>query len=294
MTDDNSGRRRLGRGLAALIGDAGNDYEVVERARGTRKIAIDLIHANPKNPRRIFREAELEDLTASIRQHGVIQPVLVRQAPNDPNAYELIAGERRWRAAQRAGVHEIPVVIQEVSDREAMEIAIIENVQRQDLNPLEEAMGYEQLIQEFDYSQADLANVIAKSRSHVANTLRLMKLPDQVKTYINEGELTAGHARALITAQDPVMLAKKVVDEGLSVRATEALAQDASGRPVKAEKAPRPDKDADTRALERQLADLLGVEVVIGHKPNGSGELKIKYKTLEQLDHVVRKLGASI
>jgi ParB-like partition proteins len=292
MTDDNGGRRRLGRGLAALIGDAGNEFEVVERARGTRKVALDLIRPNPKNPRRIFREDELEDLTASIRSHGVIQPVLVRAAPGAPGSYELIAGERRWRAAQRAGVHDIPVVIQEVSDREAMEIAIIENVQRQDLNPLEEAMGYEQLIEEFQYSQADLAGVISKSRSHVANTLRLLKLPEPVKAYINDGQLTAGHARALITAPDPTGLARKIVEEGLSVRSAEALAQQASERPPKAAKT-KPEKDADTRALERQLAELLGLEVEIAHRPNGSGEIRLRYKSLDQLDHVVRKLGGA-
>ncbi|WP_210183246.1 ParB/RepB/Spo0J family partition protein [Methylobrevis pamukkalensis] len=293
MTDD-SGRRRLGRGLAALIGDASNDFEVVERARGTRKVALDLIKANPRNPRRIFREDELEDLTASIRRHGVIQPILVRANPTIPGSFELIAGERRWRAAQRAGVHDIPVVIQDVTDREALEIAIIENVQRQDLNPLEEAMGYEQLIEEFQYSQADLATVIAKSRSHVANTLRLLKLPDPIKGYLNEGQLTAGHARALITSADPVGLAKKIVDEGLSVRATEALVQQVAERPVAEARPPRPEKDADTKALERQLADLLGVEVVIGHKANGSGELKLRYKSLDQLDHLVRRLGGSL
>ncbi|WP_235981638.1 ParB/RepB/Spo0J family partition protein [Methylobrevis albus] len=293
MTDD-GGRRRLGRGLAALIGDAGNEFEVVERARGTRRVAIDLIKANPRNPRRSFREDELEDLTASIRQRGVIQPILVRPAADRPGGYELIAGERRWRAAQRAGIHEIPVVIQDVSDREALEIAIIENVQREDLNPLEEAMGYEQLIAEFAYTQADLATVIAKSRSHVANTMRLLKLPDAVKAYVNDGQLTAGHARALITAPDPTALARKIVDEGLSVRAAEQMAQKALEKPQAApETKARPEKDADTKALERQLSDILGLTVEIGHRPNGSGELRIRYKSLEQLDEVVRRLGAA-
>ncbi len=290
MTDD-GGRRRLGRGLAALIGDAGNEFEVVERVRGIRKVAIDMIRANPRNPRRIFREEELEELTASIRQRGMIQPVVVRPAPNGGEGYELIAGERRWRAAQRAGVHEIPVIIQDVSDREAMEIAIIENVQRQDLNPLEEAYGYEQLVAEFDYTQADLAGIIGKSRSHVANTLRLLKLPDPVKQYLNDGALTAGHARALVSAPDPATLARRIVEEGLTVRAAEAMAQQAVAQLANRAKAPRPDKDADTRALEKRLSDALGLAVEIAHKPSGAGELRIRYRTLEQLDEVVRRLG---
>ncbi|WP_181705211.1 ParB/RepB/Spo0J family partition protein [Chthonobacter rhizosphaerae] len=290
MTDE-SGRRRLGRGLAALIGDAGNEFEVVERVRGTRKVAIDLIKANPKNPRRLFKEEELEELAGSIKQHGMIQPVVVRPAQSSGNYYELIAGERRWRAAQKAGVHEIPVVIHEVSDKEAMEIAIIENVQRQDLNPLEEAYGYDQLIADFDYTQNDLAQVIGKSRSHVANTLRLLKLPDPVRQYLNDGQLTAGHARALVTATDPVGLARKIVEEGLTVRAAESLAQDAAPERKGRAKADRPEKDADTRALEAKLSDVLGLKVEIAHKPNGSGEIRIRYASLEQLDEVARRLA---
>ena len=210
---EDNGRRRLGRGLAALIGDASSEFEVVERVRGLRKVAIDLIRANPKNPRRIFKDDELEELAGSIKQHGMIQPVVVRPIAGQDNGFELIAGERRWRAAQKAGVHEIPVVIQDVSDREALEIAIIENVQRQDLNPLEEAMGYEQLVSEFSYTQNDLASVIGKSRSHVANTMRLLKLPEPVKQYLNDGVLTAGHARALIAAPDPTTLARRIVED---------------------------------------------------------------------------------
>jgi ParB family transcriptional regulator, chromosome partitioning protein len=295
MTDD-GGRRRLGRGLAALIGDAGTEFEVMERAKGggVRKAPIDLIRANPKNPRRIFREEELEELSQSIRQRGLIQPVVVRPQPGGGAGYELIAGERRWRAAQRAGIHEIPVIVQDVSDREAMEIAIIENVQRQDLNPLEEAFGYDQLIAEFDYSQADLATIIGKSRSHVANTLRLLKLPEPVKQYLNDGALTAGHARALVTAPDPSTLARRIVEEGLTVRAAEAMAQQAVHEPATARPTtPRPDKDADTRALEKRIADALGLSVEIRHKLNGSGEVRIRYRTLEQLDDVARRLNDS-
>ncbi|WP_026791464.1 ParB/RepB/Spo0J family partition protein [Pleomorphomonas oryzae] len=289
---DESGRRRLGRGLAALIGDASSEFEVVERVRGLRKVAIDLIKANPKNPRRLFKEEELDELAGSIRQHGMIQPVVVRPAPNGGNGYELIAGERRWRAAQKAGLHEIPVVIQDVTDREALEIAIIENVQRQDLNPLEEAMGYDQLIQEFEYTQNDLAAVIGKSRSHVANTLRLLKLPEPVKQYLNDGALTAGHARALIAAPDPVALAKRIVDEGLTVRSAETLAQATISEPHGRARAAKPDKDADTRALERRLSDALGLSVEIRHKPNGSGEVRLGYSNLDQLDEIIRRLDA--
>ena len=289
MTDD-GGRRRLGRGLAALIGDAGNEFEVVERVRGIRKVPIDLISANPKNPRRLFREEDLVELTDSIRQRGLIQPVVVRPRPGGGDGYELIAGERRWRAAQRAGIHEIPVVIQEVSDREALEIAIIENVQRQDLNPLEEAFGYEQLVADFDYTQADLAAVIGKSRSHVANTMRLLKLPDAVKQYLAEGALTAGHARALVTAPDPATLARRILDEGLTVRAAEAMAQQAVTQPSGRAKAAKREKDADTRALEKRLADALGLVVDIAHKASGAGEVRIRYRSLEQLDEIVRRL----
>lgn len=287
---DDTGRRRLGRGLAALIGDASSEFEVVERVRGVRKVAIDLIVANPRNPRRLFKDADLEELAGSIKQHGMIQPVVVRPAPGNPAGFELIAGERRWRAAQKAGVHEIPVVIQDVTDREAMEIAIIENVQRQDLNPLEEAMGYDQLIQDFSYTQNDLASVIGKSRSHVANTLRLLKLPEPVKQYLNDGALTAGHARALVVAPDPEALARRIVDEGLTVRAAEQLAQEVVTEPHGRAKSARPEKDADTKALEKRLGDLLGVKVEIAHKASGAGEIRLKYATLEQLDEIIRRL----
>nr|WP_237153011.1 ParB/RepB/Spo0J family partition protein [Oryzibacter oryziterrae] len=289
MTDE-QGRRRLGRGLAALIGDASSEFEVVERVRGVRKVSIDQITANPKNPRRLFKDEDIDELAGSIRQHGMIQPVVVRPAPGGGNGFELIAGERRWRAAQRASVHEIPVIIQDVTDREALEIAIIENVQRQDLNPLEEAMGYEQLLQEFDYTQNDLASVIGKSRSHVANTLRLLKLPEPVKQYLNDGALTAGHARALIAAPDPEALARKIVEEGLTVRSAETLAQSTITEPHGRAKTPKPDKDADTRALEKRLSDALGLAVEIAHKPNGSGEVRLRYRSLDQLDEIIRRL----
>lgn len=283
-------RRRLGRGLAALLGDIAEPEIAAAERTGSKRVPIELVHPNPRNPRRSFREEDLAELAQSIREKGVVQPILVRPAKGAANHYEIIAGERRWRASQRAGQHEIPVIIQEVSDKEALELAIIENVQRADLNPLEEAFGYEQLIAEFGYTQQDLGQVIGKSRSHVANTLRLMKLPEAVKDHLREGRLTAGHARALVGAQDPEALAQKIVDDGLTVRDAEALAQ--APKPIDAPKMGRPkkDKDADTLALEKTLSDVLGLVVTIDHKADGAGELKVRYRSLEQLDEICRRL----
>jgi len=292
MNDKNT-NTRLGRGLAALIGDV----PPVEATRitsgdGIRRLPVEFIIASPNNPRRHFAPEDLEDLTNSIREKGVMQPLLVRPSPVEPDQYELVAGERRWRAAQRAGLHEVPVIIREVDDREALELAIIENVQRADLNSIEESKGYDQLMQQFGYTQADLAQVIGKSRSHVANTLRLMKLPTDVQEYVSDGALSAGHARALITASNPSELAKRIIDGGLSVRETENLAQkqaqsEATGdKPTKSAKA---SKDADTLALEKTLSDVLGLKVTIDHKERG-GKLEIKYRTLEQLDDVCQRL----
>ncbi len=284
-------RKRLGRGLAALLGDMAEPETMSEQARvGSKRVPIDLVHPNPRNPRRSFAEADLGDLAQSIREKGVVQPILVRPAAGRANHFEIIAGERRWRASQRAGQHEIPVIVQEVSDKEALELAIIENVQRADLNPIEEAFGYEQLIAEFAYTQQDLGQVIGKSRSHVANTLRLLKLPESVKEHLREGRLTAGHARALVTATDPEGLAERIVADGLTVRDAEALAQaPAAGEAPKPAKAKRA-KDADTIELEKTLSDLLGLWVSIDHKADGTGKLEVKYRTLEQLDDLVRRL----
>jgi ParB family chromosome partitioning protein len=286
---------RLGRGLAALIGEI--DKPAVtgpERAivSADRQAPIDLINPNPRNPRRAFAEADLADLTQSIREHGLVQPVVVRPAP-ESGRFELIAGERRWRAAQRAGLTEIPIIIRDVNDRTALELAIIENVQRADLNPVEEALGYQQLIDEHQYTQADLGQVIGKSRSHVANTLRLLKLPDVIRDLLEDGSLSAGHARALVTAHDPAGLAKRIVDEGLSVRQAETLAQ-APVQPVHQQGASgaKPEKDADTRSLERLLGDVIGMKVTISHKERG-GDVRISYKTLDQLDDLCRRLKAA-
>lgn len=289
MTDDPS-RKRLGRGLAALIGDIDRPTEP-ERAKfaADGRVPIEFITANPRNPRRSFAEGDLTDLAQSIREHGVVQPIVVR--PSGTNRYEIIAGERRWRAAQRAGLAEVPVIVRDVDDRVALELAIIENVQRADLNPIEEAMGYQQLLDEHEYTQADLGQVIGKSRSHVANTLRLLKLPDVIRDLLVSGRLSAGHARTLVTVDDPAGLAKRIVDEGLSVRQAEALAQ--SGSPTTPRSASRStakgDKDADTAALEKLLSDVTGMAVSIKHAGSG-GEVRIAYKTLEQLDDLCKRL----
>jgi ParB family chromosome partitioning protein len=280
---------RLGRGLAALIGDMAtmDTTRVAESGSGVRRLPVELITANRANPRRNFDPTQLEELTNSIREKGVMQPLLVRPT-RDPHIFEIIAGERRWRAAQQAGLHEVPVIVREVDDREALELAIIENVQRADLNPVEEALGYDQLIEQFSYTQQDLAQVIGKSRSHVANTLRLLRLPETVRGMLSDGTLTAGHARTLITAEDPEGLARQIVDGGLSVREAEALSQrrSAPSDGDRREKAPKP---ADTVALERSLSDALGLSVTVNHTAQG-GKLEIRYRTLEQLDTLRYKL----
>lgn len=289
MSEDPT-KRRLGRGLAALIGEIDSTPEPAKPAVvGDGKLAIELISPNPRNPRRSFGDAELTDLAQSIKEHGIVQPVIVRASVLTPGRYEIIAGERRWRAAQRAGLAEIPVLIRNVNDRTALELAIIENVQRTDLNAVEEALGYQQLIDDHGYTQADLGQVIGKSRSHVANTLRLLKLPESIRDMLVDGALSAGHARALVTAADPEGLARRIAEEGLSVRQAEVLAQ----QPVETRKetAPRDGttKDADTLALEKLLSDITGLRVAIAHKEKG-GELRIAYKSLEQLDDLCRRL----
>jgi ParB family transcriptional regulator, chromosome partitioning protein len=290
MNDDPS-KRRLGRGLAALIGEMDQPIASMNErpsVSADRKVPIEMVQRNPKNPRKNFSEDELQDLASSIRQHGIVQPVVVRTIID--NKYEIIAGERRWRAAQLAGLVEIPVIIRDVDDRTALELAIVENVQRSDLNPVEEALGYEQLIAEHGYTQNDLGEIIGKSRSHVANSLRLLKLPDQVRNMLFDGSLSAGHARALIPTSDPVALARTIVSRGLSVRDAERLAQN----DIKAQSAPEaktavPEKDPDTLALERSLSDRLGLEVKVAHKGEG-GRLMIAYKSLEQLEEICRLL----
>jgi ParB family chromosome partitioning protein len=284
-------RSRLGRGLAALIGDVVADKEPAHQAaRGQRRVPIEFVKANPRNPRRIFSDAELGELAGSIRERGIIQPIVVRTVRGATDSFEIIAGERRWRAAQRAGLHEVPIIVHEASDAEALELAIIENVQRADLNPLEEAMGYQALADEYKYTQDDIARTVGKSRSHVANTLRLLKLPEPVKAYINAGKLTAGHARALIGLPDPEPIAREIVERGLNVRDVEQLAQQRASKAGKAKKPrQRAAKDVDTLAVEKRLTDALGLTVTIETRGE-SGVMQIKYSDLDQLDEVIRRL----
>lgn len=289
-------RRALGRGLSALLGD--NPVNAVNPGQApdatgsiTSQIPIDLIDSNPEQPRRSFGQEELSELAASIREHGVLQPILLRKQPGDPKRYQIVAGERRWRAAQIAEVHTMPAIVREVDNQQLLEFAIIENVQRVDLDPIEEAQGYSQLIETFDYTQEKLSQVIGKSRSHLANTMRLLSLPVTVIVMVKDGKLSAGHARALIKSSNPEDLAREAVEKGLNVRQIEAL--------VKGEVTPRPtkpkttsvDKDADTKMLEGDLSAAIGMRVSIDNvSAEGSGELRIRYKSLDQLDDLCRKL----
>jgi ParB family chromosome partitioning protein len=284
--------RRLGRGLDALLGTypsepRGREASAVKAT--PRTIPVALIERNPRNPRREFRAEDLDELAASIRQHGIVQPIVVRPVAGAQERYEIIAGERRWRAAQLAGLHEVPIALLDVSDRQALELAIVENVQRSDLNPVEEARGYHALIEEFGYSQGDLGTTIGKSRVHVANTLRLLKLPEPVLALLESGALSAGHGRALLAAPDPERLARAVAEKSLSVRETERLAQlpEQEPRPKPSRKAA---KGADIAALEKELSDRLGLQVDLRHAPDGRGELRLHYRSLEQLEEVCRKL----
>jgi ParB family chromosome partitioning protein len=277
-------KKRLVRGLADIIGgfepNEGADVE------GQRMVPVASLKPSRFNPRRAFSEAHLEELAASIRERGLVQPLVVRPANGGGETYEIVAGERRWRAAQLAQLHEVPVVVRALSDQESIEIAIIENVQREDLNSIEEAEGYKLLMDGHDYTQEDLARVIGKSRSHLANTLRLLKLPEGVQQYVRSGELSAGHARALIGRPDAAALAARIVKEGLTVRQVEALTQDRA--PAKA-KRPK-SKNADTRAAEAELADALGLDVQIKAGRGEKGELRIRYSSLDQLEDVRHRL----
>ncbi len=277
-------KRRLGRGLAALIGDDVAEETLVADLRTFKHVSIDVISANPRNPRKHFAEDELASLAKSLREKGLLQPIVVR--PKASGGYEIVAGERRWRAAQRVGLHEVPVVIREMDDREALEIALIENVQRADLNPLEEARAYKQLIDQYDYTQQQLADSIGKSRSHIANTLRLQTLPQTVLAHIESGNLSAGHARALVATENPQELAERIIKLGLSVRQAEDLTR---GTPTKPRKNTTHLKDADTRAMEKSLAEALGLAVNLTHKGTG-GNLLLSYKSLDQLDNLYRRL----
>ena len=288
--------RGLGRGLSALMADV--QLEPQPSTDGARsadvQVPIEKLIANPNQPRRTFVQNDLDDLTSSIREKGIIQPLIVR--PVDGNKYEIVAGERRWRAAQQANLHEVPVLVREFDDVEVLEVAIIENIQRADLNPVEEAAGYRQLMDSFGHTQEKMAEALGKSRSHIANLLRLLNLPNDVQSLLRDGKLTAGHARALIPAPNPSELALAIIKGGLSVRATEALVKKQTARETKQ---PRPlklkqEKDADTRALEGDLTANLGMKVAVRHKPGGeAGELTIQYKSLDDLDTICQLLSGN-
>jgi ParB family transcriptional regulator, chromosome partitioning protein len=290
MATTGEANRRLGRGLDALLGVYNPaEEQPADGYDGRRMVPLAAIHPNPRNPRRNFDPQELDDLADSIRTHGLVQPIAVRPV-GDGEGYEIIAGERRWRAAQKAGQHKVPVILFEVTDRRALELAVVENVQRTDLNPVEEAMGYQALMEEFAYTQAELGEAIGKSRVHIANTLRLLKLPDSVLEALATGKLSAGHARALIGSPDPEGLARTIVKRRLSVREAERLARrQAEGRDA-APRRPAVEKDADTRALEKELSDRLGLRLELTHRPDGGGEVRIHYRDLDQLEALIRKL----
>ena len=288
-------RRGLGRGLSALLGEADPSRDAPaagEVQSASREAPIELLRRNPDQPRRNFAEAELDELATSIREHGVLQPILVRPAPGAPGEFQIVAGERRWRAAQRANLHTVPVMVRTLDDAEVAEIAVVENVQRADLNPLEEAHGYHVLLERFGRTQEAIARTVGKSRSHVANMLRLLNLPAVVRELVEAGSLSAGHARAIATAPDPGRLARSIIDGELSVRAAEALARQAGERPSRPRlrvAAPIA-KDADTHALEQDLMDLLGLQVEIVDR-DGAGEVRVRYASLEQLDAICQRLS---
>ena len=284
---------RLGRGLAALMGDVGDEAAVADISRKPRRAPVENLRPNPRNPRRMFTDAELGELSDSIRERGIIQPIVVRALQGD--IFEIIAGERRWRAAQRAGLHDVPIAVVEANDAQALEFAIIENVQRTDLNPIEEASGYLALMDDFNRTQDEVAQIVGKSRPHVANTIRLLKLSEPVKQLVRSGKISAGHARLLLGQPNAEQIAHEIIDKGLSVRQLEAdMRKDTAAQVREMQREGKGHtsgaKDADTRALERRLSDALGLDVSVDHRGEG-GTLRIKYRNLEQLDAVLRKLG---
>ena len=285
-------RPRLGRGLAALLGELPPAAETGDSDRGLKQVPTAFLRPNPRNPRRTFVEADLSDLVASVREKGIIQPILARKTTSDGEFYEIIAGERRWRAAQRAGLHEVPVVTIEASDKETLELAIIENVQRADLNPIEEALGYQQLLNEFAYTQADLSKIVGKSRSHVTNMLRLLKLSDATRGLLETGLISAGHARALLTTKDADAMAQMVINKGLSVRDIERLARDEHAgidSAVSKSRASKTKKDPNIAILERDLSEVTGFSVSIEYK-DGRGRVIVGYERMEQLEYILAKL----
>ncbi|UWR22475.1 ParB/RepB/Spo0J family partition protein [Sulfitobacter sp. S190] len=297
MSNSQERKRGLGRGLSALMADVTETETIVAKgpAAADQMVPIERVSPNPDQPRKQFVQGDLDDLAASIKEKGVLQPLIVRKRADD--TFEIVAGERRWRASQMAQLHELPVIVREYSDIEVLEVAIIENIQRADLNAVEEAAGYRQLMDKFGHTQEKMAEALGKSRSHIANLLRLLNLPMPVLDLLRQGDLSAGHARALIPAQDPMKLAQQVVKGGLSVRATEALvkkeqsAQDGTKAP---KRPPSDEKDADTRALEGDLSAGLGMKVTLNHKAGAEkGQVIVHYASMDQLDEICRILGGN-
>ncbi|MEM0948419.1 MAG: ParB/RepB/Spo0J family partition protein [Pseudomonadota bacterium] len=289
-------KRGLGRGLSALMADVGvpETEEAHAPSPAETVIPVAQIVPNPDQPRRQFKQSALEELAASIREKGVIQPLILRPDPSDVKRYQIVAGERRWRAAQLAQVHDLPAIVRTLDDVEVLEIAIIENIQRADLNAVEEALGYRQLLDRFGHTQEKLAEALGKSRSHVANTLRLLGLPDEVQKMLAEGRISAGHARALLTVADPIALAREIERRDLSVRETERLAKSAqAGKKRRGAKHTQSEKDADTRALEGDLMAVLRMKVSIDHKGTNGGTVSIRYGSLDQLDRLCQRLSAT-
>lgn len=287
-------KSRLGRGLASLIGEPTPAQPRLPAEGEQRLVSIDLVRGGRLNPRKDFRDEELAELAESIRAKGLVQPIIVRPDPAG-SGYEIVAGERRWRAAQKAGLHSVPVIVRDLNDREVLELAIIENVQRADLNAIEEAGGYRELVERFDYSQEQLSEIIGKSRSHVANTLRLLKLPEAVQAMVQDGRLTAGHARALIGRADAEDLARQIIDQSMNVREVEALVQSGvAAEPIADRGKKAREKDPDTKAFEKELADSLGLKVEIKRGSGESGNLVIKYGNFDQLDYIRMRLTGSV
>ncbi|MDO5368780.1 ParB/RepB/Spo0J family partition protein [Paracoccus sp. (in: a-proteobacteria)] len=290
MADPKPRKGGLGRGLSALMADV--ELSPGTQTRSTLNVPVEQIIPNPDQPRRQFDPEALAELAASLRNRGVLQPLIVRPHPNEPDLYQIVAGERRWRAAQIAQLHELPVLVRELDDTEVLEVALIENIQRANLNPIEEAASFRQLMDRFGHTQERLAEALDKSRSHISNLLRLLNLPDQVQGFVRDGKISAGHARALITAPDPIAMARKVIDRNLSVRETEALARQVAERPASVPKQVKDDKDADTRALEADLSAHLKMRVKIEHAGQDGGRVTVTYRDLEQLDRLCQLLGA--
>ena len=296
MTQSKTRGNQLGRGLSALLGEGAAEVSTASLSSGKNTaesgfslLPIEFLVPSPLQPRRVFAQEEIDSLSKSIKERGILQPILVRPNPDNDNEYEIIAGERRWRAAQLAQIHEVPVLIRGLNDEEVLEVALIENIQRADLNALEEALGYRRLIDSFNHTQDSLSSVIGKSRSHIANTLRLLSLPNLVKDLLNNGKISAGHARALIGVIGSEAIAGEIVKRGLNVRQVERLIKASKGQPYsKTDKAR--EKDPDTLSLERTLAGLLGLAVEIDFNGSG-GKLVVKYNNLDQLDDIVRRLS---